>query len=382
MGSSVALYRAIITTLRRSHPTTRITQLTTWAWVVVGLIQTRSVHLSTLATALPSRAHAAGRVARLRRWLANPRLDVHALYAPLIGQVLTAWRSREVTVMLDGCFVHHQKLQLVRLSLSHCYRALPLVWTVTTSTSSLTATDGAALLERAVPLLAPARRVTFLADRGFRDTAWARLCQQHGWDYVIRLANSTTITYATGRKVAIDQMVIHPTQPRYLMNVRVTTEAKWPCNVVITWTRATAKAPAELCAVMTNLPPTKWVLNHYLKRMHIEQSFRDDKSGSFDMEATKLTDPARLDRLLLAIAVAVLWIYALGEQVLRGGTRQAIDPAYKRQLSVFQLGWRWLQRALMCATVPAMELVLHPFKAEPVWRGGNRQDGDPPTAPS
>ena len=40
--------------------------------------------------------------------------------------------------------------------------------------------------------------------------------------------------------------------------------------------------------------------------MHIEQSFRDYKSGSFDLEATKLTDPERLNHLLLAIAVATL----------------------------------------------------------------------------
>ena len=82
------------------------------------------------------------------------------------------------------------------------------------------------------------------------------------------------------------------------------------------------------------------------------------------------------------MAVAVLWIYALGEQVLRGGTRRLIDPAYKRQLSVFQLSWRSLHRALMCAAVPAMDLALHPFKAEPVWRGGTGAAASQPSAPS
>jgi hypothetical protein len=49
----------------------------------------------------------------------------------------------------------------------------------------------------------------------------------------------------------------------------------------------------------------------------IEESFRDDKSGGFDLEASHLVDPKRLDTLLLALSVAVLWIYELGEQVLR-----------------------------------------------------------------
>ena len=104
--------------------------------------------------------------------------------------------------------------------------------------------------------------------------------------------------------------------------------------------------------------------------MHIEESFRDDKSGSFDLEATKLTDPERLNHLLLAIAVAVLWIYDIGEDVLRADERQEIDPAYKRQLSVFQIGRRKLQRWLSCqsSTLPFLTLRLTPFRLAPAWR--------------
>lgn len=39
----------------------------------------------------------------------------------------------------------------------------------------------------------------------------------------------------------------------------------------------------------------------------IEQSFRDDKSAGFDMDQTKLDDLARIERLLLAVAIAALW---------------------------------------------------------------------------
>ena len=101
----------------------------------------------------------------------------------------------------------------------------------------------------------------------------------------------------------------------------------------------------------------------------IEQSFRDDKSGGFDLEASHLVDPKRLDTLLLALSVAVLWIYELGEQVLRDDRRSEVDPAYKRQLSVFQLGWRLLRRLISCATPPPCTLRLNPFKPEPVWYG-------------
>jgi hypothetical protein len=98
----------------------------------------------------------------------------------------------------------------------------------------------------------------------------------------------------------------------------------------------------------------------------IEESFRDDKSGGFDLDSSRLTDPIRLDALLLALAIAVLWVYALGEKVLTDKQRRKIDPGYRRQLSVFQLGWRYLHRALSRSLPLAYSLSLHPFKPEPV----------------
>ncbi|HEU5016129.1 MAG TPA: hypothetical protein VFT66_26655 [Roseiflexaceae bacterium] len=117
---------------------------------------------------------------------------------------------------------------------------------------------------------------------------------------------------------------------------------------------------------MTNVYADGWVLRHYLKRMHIEESFRDDKSGGFNLDKSHLTDPKRLDALLLALAIAVLWVYELGEKVLLNEQRQTIDPGYHRQLSVFQLGWRYLQRALSCALPLTCTLKLRPFKPDPI----------------
>jgi hypothetical protein len=119
-----------------------------------------------------------------------------------------------------------------------------------------------------------------------------------------------------------------------------------------------------------NLTVGPRTLKAYLKRMHIEQSFRDDKSGSFDLEATKLTEPERLTHLLLAIAVATLWIHDIGEQVLRADERPDIDPAFKCQLSVFQIGWRKLRRWITCqsSNLPVLTLRLSPFRLAPAWR--------------
>jgi len=368
MSSSQELYTRVFTKLRTVHPEPHLKRISTWVWVIVGLILSHSVHLSQIAQHLPSEAQAAGRIAQIRRWLSNPFINVPDFYRPLISEALQGWAHKDVFVILDGCLVNHEALQFFRLSLSHCFRAIPLTWLVTKGPGLITVEKCEALLNEAAQLLQHMATVTFLADRGFRDKHWAYKCRELAWNYGIRVANNTGVTLAGGYVLAINTLGVRPGCRRYYQNVRLTAEADWVCNLAVTWTTATPKQPAELCAIAMNLPAGPGTLKDYLKRMHIEQSFRDDKSGSFDLAATKLTDPERLNHLLLAIAVAVLWIYDIGQGVLRADQRPDIDPAYQRQLSLFQIGWRKLQRWLSCqnSTLPYLTLCLSPFRLVPV----------------
>jgi len=73
-------------------------------------------------------AQATGRIAQMRRWLANTLIDVPTFYRPLIRDALAGWAVKDVFAILDGCLVNHEALQFFRLSLSHCFRARPLTW--------------------------------------------------------------------------------------------------------------------------------------------------------------------------------------------------------------------------------------------------------------
>ena len=223
---------------------------------------------------------------------------------------------------MDGCSVNHEALQFFRLSLLYCYRALPLVWMVVASAGLIQVEAGEALFEQARQILPAVASVTFLADRGFRDTDWAEKCLKIGWNYLIRVANNTYVTFADGRQLSIQQLNVPRGRRRYFTNVYLMQAKGFPCNLMVTWT--TPKKPgekAELCAVITNLRPCHLHLKWYLKRMHVEEGFRDDKSGSFNLGATKLRDAERINHLSLAVAVATLWIYEIGVQVLDDGER-------------------------------------------------------------
>lgn len=366
MGSSYALYNRLFTYLRSVHPKPHVKRIGNWVWIMVGMILAQSVHLSQIAQHIPSKAKASGRIAQIRRWLSNCFVDPIQFYRPLIQEVLKNWAGRAAYVILDATAVNSGKLQVLRLSLSHCFRALPLTWLVFTGTGLVTVEQAATLLTEALLLLGGMATVTLIADRGFRDTDWAQKCLSLGWNYLIRVANNTCVTFSNGRSISINDLGVKPGQRRYFQNVRLTQEADLVCNLMVTWTKETPKQPSELCAIISSLRACYTTLQQYLTRMHIEESFRDDKSGSLEIEQTHLTDPDRLNHLLLAVAVVTLWIHEIGQRVVKTGQRKEVDPASKRQLSIFQIGWRKLRRAISHGVIPLFQLLIRPMRLAPV----------------
>lgn len=371
MSSSNELYNRLIGTVYPLVEVSHIQQLTNWMWIVVGILQANSIALSKIAMFIPGEAEAESRVTTIRRWLKNFRVDVWAFYRPVLEHVLDGWRAVEATVMLDGVAVFGDRLQIFRLSLVHGHRAIPLVWKVIPGKGLTQAEVLTAMLTQAAEFLRPrVKRVRFLADRGFRDCDWAELCVKLGWHYDIRIQYNTTVTLENGWQGRVDELGVQPGQRRYFQNVRLTLAAKWCAHLSVTWTEGDDKHAPELLAVMSDQPACRVRLREYGARMCIEQSFRDDKSGGFDMEHTRLQHPERLERLLLAVALATLWCHELGEHVLSEGEacRREIDPGPERELSIFQLGLRWLKRCVATAIqrLPAFMARLTPLRLAPV----------------
>jgi len=233
---------------------------------------------------------------------------------------LRDWQRLGVTttsVIVDGTMVFGDRLQIFRVSLAHGNRAIPLGWIVVPGKGLIKAERLQTLFARVATLLKPfADQVICLADRGFRDHDWAQFLTQHH-------------AFAT--------------------------------HVSMTWTRGEDTAAPELVIVISNQRAHPHRLREYAVRMDIERSFRDDKSGGFDIDHTQL---------LLAVAIATLWCHELGGFVLQhGGTHRCmIDPAHTRQLSLFQLGLRWLKRCLAVRldALPVFHAHLSPCHLPPV----------------
>ena len=84
----------------------------------------------------------------------------------------------------------------------------------------------------------------------------------------------------------------------------------------------------------------------------------DCKSRGWNWEASKLRDRNRLNRLLLALVLA-LWCHLLCIQVIRRGLRRQCDCTDRRDLSVVRLVRRWMAWLLAHDRLPPLPFRQH-----------------------
>ena len=369
MSSSQELYDHLDKKLRELVHVKNGKQMTNWIWVIVGMLQSRSSNLSQIANYLPMETKAESRVTLIRRWLMNPHVKVWPFYKKVLEHVLADWSEVEADIILDGVIVFGGRWQIFRISLRHGCRAIPLAWTIVAGAGLVKVTRLKSMLEQVQKFLKKyVKQVTFFADAGFRGCDWAQLCLKLGWNYGIRIACDTYLTLPDGKSDRLDNLVSVNCN-HYFQNILLTQAAKLQTNVSVTWTTDKQGEP-EMVAIITNKIACRARLREYGYRMSIEQSFRDDKSGGFDMQHTRLQHAERIDHLLLAMAIATLWCHELGEFVLKQGddSRCQVDPANQRTLSLFQLGLRWLKRSLATGfyVLPDFQASLSNLKLQPV----------------
>src|SRR5687767_13665228 len=136
MENTPHLYSGLMELLGQHSQWRAVRHLHTLVWMVVGLIHSGGVSLTAWVPFVRGRARYAQRTQRrFARWLQNPRVEVHRLYAPLLQTALAAWGKHRVYLALATSMLWNRYCVL-RLSLVYRGRAVPLVWEVVEHGSS------------------------------------------------------------------------------------------------------------------------------------------------------------------------------------------------------------------------------------------------------
>jgi hypothetical protein len=334
--------------IQELRPGQRVTQVRNFVWLVVGIYQSRSVCLSRIAGKIPSSAKLLSTVRRMSRLLDNPAIRVREWYAPIARQWLEAQFSHfgEIRLVVDGTKIGFGH-QLLIVCLTYRKRAIPIAWTwVKHIKGHSPARQQLALLFYVRTLLPAGAAVFLVGDSEFGSVAVLRQLDRWHWFYVLRQKANTGVwlNEQSGWR-AFGSYLHKPGQSIWLDNGYLTAKEIYPVNLLVHW-KVGEKEPWCLA---TNLPDLRMAVKFYGRRMWIEEMFGDMKKHGFNLEQTMLRHFQRLSRLTLAVAILYVWLVSVGTRTIRSGLRHLVDRSERRDLCIFQIGLRFIERCLINA---------------------------------
>jgi Transposase DDE domain len=300
----------------------------------------------------------------IRRFLSDPRVCPARAYAPLVRAVLARWPAATLLLIVDTTPL---KDRLIRLQVSLAYhgRTVPLSWAVYPARGVPADTTWWALFEAALDaaqaVLPPGRVVLVLFDRGFTSPAVWDAVVARGWHPVLRALRTVRLRTADGTERALGDLL--GTAPGLVTEVgQVFKKGGWRAATV---TAIRRDGMAESWLLLSDLPAGEQRALEYAVRMHIEQSFRDDKGQGWQWEQSRITDPARASRLLLVLHLATLWCLSAGATAVQTGRACQWVRGSRPAWSLFRLGWVWLRHAFLQGGLVPLH---HRLLALPGWR--------------
>ena len=235
---------------------------------------------------------------------------------------------------------------LIRLSVIHRGRAIPVTWRVFEHPSaSVSFSDYQSIIQRAVGCLPSGGKVILLADRGFVHTELMRmLTTQLGWSYRIRLKSNSWIWRGGKGWCQLKDYHLNLGQAICLHNLRLHKGAYYGLVHVIIGRN---NVNGEFWAIVSDEKTTLKTFSEYGWRFDIEETFLDDQSSGWNIQKSELRDVCALSRLWFILALATLYVTAQGVTVVESDNRRRVDTHWFRGNSYFRIGWDWIKAALI-----------------------------------
>jgi len=239
------------------------------------------------------------------------QLDVTTCFAPLLAWVLRGWKSTRLALALDATSLGDR---FTVLSISVVYRgeAIPVAWKVLhANVPHPWKPEWIALLRVFAGLVPPGWTVIVMTDRALYARWLYREVVALGWHPVMRITHLSKFSKGRSKKaMPVTALVPRPGcrwQGRGVAFPKKP-ERRLECTLMACW----EEGYAEPWFLVTDLEPDQAEVLWYGMRSWIEGGFRLLKRGGWQWQATRMTEPDRVGRLWLVLAVATRYVLAVG----------------------------------------------------------------------
>jgi hypothetical protein len=305
---------------------------------ICGIIQSKQVKLADVASDIPYAGKEESKIMQLRRWLNNETVDVELFYLPFIENLLHCLSNQTLVLAIDGSTVARGCISLV-VSIIYKGRALPLLWVTRKGKKGHFPEQMHIDLIKAVQELIPKKaKVVVLGDGEFDGAQWLSVLETYDWKYSCRTAKNSKF-YEEGEEFAIQNICPERGGLTEVGEVEFTEKRVLTVRAVAYW----GSQYEDPLYLVSNFPTGSEAVYWYGKRFRIETLFSDFKGRGFNLDKSGLRDPERINRLLIAVSLAYIWIVFLGEHALEKEWDKIIHRTDRCDLSLFTLGKRLLK---------------------------------------
>ncbi len=344
MSDAARLYRIVSRHILDLMPPDMLAEnCITLAMLVTGMLRSKSGLLRKIANAVQYDHKKESLIDRFRRWIRNENIKVEVAYATFTLIILKALTGETITLMIDSTKMGGQCTCLM-LSVYYKSRALPLAWVTFKGRKGHSSQQAQLeLFKRVKEFLPTDAPVVILGDGEFdgsKVVAW--FINDTDWQFVCRTDKTNKVFYQN-EWIALGEIPFKEGEEGFLTDLRFTEKNNvGPVNILVVW----HEAKQEHWFFVTNCTTATEARDYYTFRFTIETLFSDLKGRGFNLDDTRLWNPARLHRLILAAVIAYFLMITLGVvAIMSGAIRQLVRPdAFYH--SLFQLGLFYLDHIL------------------------------------
>lgn len=295
---------------------------------------------------IPGQAKLLSIVRRISRFLDNPALQARKFYKPIAMQWLDAQFRKlgEIHLIIDGTKVGFSH-QLLMVGLAYRKRAIPIAWTwIKHVRGHSTGYKQLALLAYVKSIIPPEAPVFLVGDTEFGSVKVLKTLDQWRWFYALRQKSDTNVWSVLEKEWQPFGSFVQKAGQSIWLGAREFSQTHiYPVNLLAHW----EKGEKEPWLLATNLPDPRMALRFYKRRVWIEEMFGDLKKHGFDLEVSMLHSFVRLSRLTLAVAFLYVSLVSSGTNTVHRGFRHLVDRKERRDLSIFQIGLRYIERCIV-----------------------------------
>lgn len=236
--------------------------------------------------------------------------DVSTCFGPLLAWVLSLWAGRHLPLAIDVTNLG-DRFHVLAVSVVVRGVGIPVAWKVLPGGApEAWNPHWQALLNALKPAVPEGWTVLVLSDRGLESPELFGFITQQGWHPLMRAKKGGKFRPAGWRGFLLMGQLVRRVGDCFYAEGIAYSGARLRCTLLACW----GQGHDEPWLLLSDLPPEAGSAVWYAFRAWIEQGFKLIKGGGWDWHKTRMEDPGRVERLWLVLAVATLWLVAIGAE--------------------------------------------------------------------